>query len=174
MPAPQPIMVIVVGTLMGRLTARIGSKMVLVWGAVACSAAMVVAGVAHDRKWEIYLVMALLGVGIGMVIAAQANISVTTVPPEQTGVAAGMNANIRLIGGSIGVAAVITSSASNPLGLPTGRGYTLAFAVVAVVSALGAAVTVLLPDTTRGPTPEPFSTAALGLAGSAPPLPENN
>ena len=45
---------------------------------------------------------AVLGIGFGLAFAAMANLIVAAVPPEQTGVASGMNANIRTIGGSIG------------------------------------------------------------------------
>ena len=49
-----------------------------------------------------------------MAFAAMSNLVVQGVPPEQTGVASGMNANIRTIGGSIGAAvmsSIVTSTA---------------------------------------------------------------
>lgn len=147
--APQPALVIAVGTLTGRLTARIGSHLVLVVGAVFCTASMLLAAFGHRYEWELYASMGLIGIGIGLLVAAQANVAVTTVPPEQTGVAAGMNANIRLIGGSIGAAAMgtVVTSGLQPSGLPAEAGYTRAFALVALLSLAGAAVALLVPRT---------------------------
>ena len=59
---------------------------------------------AHGEKWELYLATAIMGVGFGLAYAAMSSLIVAAVPPEQTGVASGMNANIRTIGGSIGAA----------------------------------------------------------------------
>ena len=145
--APQPALVIAVGPIIGRLTARIGSQLVLVVGAVFCTASMLVVALAHDQVWELAVSMGLIGVGIGLLVAAQANVAVTTVPPEQTGVAAGMNANIRLIGGSIGAAVMgaVVTSVLQPSGLPAVAGYTSAFGLIAVLSLAGAAVALLIP-----------------------------
>jgi MFS family permease len=145
--APQPALVIAVGPIIGRLTARIGSQLVLVVGAVFCTASMLMAALAHNQAWELAVSMGLIGVGIGLLVAAQANVAVTTVPPEQTGVAAGMNANIRLIGGSIGAAVMgaVVTSVLQPSGLPAVAGYTSAFGLVAVLSLAGAAVALLIP-----------------------------
>ena len=48
------------------------------------------------------------GCGVGLVFACLSNLIVAAVPPEQTGVASGMNANIRTVGGSIGAAVMAT------------------------------------------------------------------
>ena len=62
---------------------------------------------------------ALLGVGIGLAFSAMSNLIVQAVPPAQTGVASGMNANIRTIGGAIG-AGVMSSIVTSTL---LGSGY---------------------------------------------------
>jgi sugar phosphate permease len=72
---------------------------------------------------------------------------VAGVPPEQTGVASGMNANIRTIGGSIGAAvmsSIVTSTAHHG-GLPTAAGYDHGFAFLTVTAALAAAAGLLVP-----------------------------
>ena len=72
-----------------------------------------------------------MGVGFGLVFSAMSTLIVAAVPPSQTGVASGMNANIRTIGGSIGAAvmASIVTSQLGPSGLPQESGYTTGFAV---------------------------------------------
>jgi hypothetical protein len=79
---------------------------------------------AHGAIWEILIATALLGIGIGLAFSAMSAIVVDAVPSHQTGVASGMNANIRTIGGSIG-AAVMTSVVTAdklPTGLPKESG----------------------------------------------------
>ena len=62
------------------------------------------------------------------------NLIVEAVPPSQTGVATGMNSNIRVVGAAVG-SAVTTSLIVNGViggGLPKEHGYVLAFAACTV------------------------------------------
>ena len=104
---------------------------------------------AHAHVWEIYLSSAIMGVGFGLVFSAMSALVVAAVPPSQTGVASGMNANIRTIGGSIGAAvmASIVTSQLGPSGLPEESGYTTGFAVMAAGLALAALAGLLIPAT---------------------------
>src|SRR5260221_8705920 len=65
---------------------------------------MTVLAFAHHHEWEIYLSKAIMGIGFGLAFSAMSALVVAAVPSSQTGVASGMNANIRTIGGSIGAA----------------------------------------------------------------------
>jgi MFS family permease len=102
---------------------------------------------AHSYVWEILLSMALQGIGFGMTFSAMAYIIVDSVRPEQTGVASGMNSNIRTLGGSIGtaVAASVVAASASGGGRPTDSGFTAAFAVLAAVALLGALAGLLIP-----------------------------
>jgi hypothetical protein len=81
---------------------------------------------------------------------------VLAVPAEQTGVASGMNANIRTIGGSIGAAmmASIVTSQLQPSGLPKESGYVVGFAALAGGLVLAALAGLRIPVGRR-----PVSTA---------------
>ena len=98
-----------------------------------------------------YLASVLLGSGVGFSFASMANLIVEAVRPDQTGVATGMNAVMRTIGGAIGgqVAASLLAATAVADGLPGENGYTLSFAVMALalVAAVGAALAV--PGRTR-------------------------
>jgi hypothetical protein len=69
----------------------------------------------------------------------------------QAGVASGMNANIRTIGGSIGsaVMASIVTSQLAPSGLPKEAGYTIGFAVMALGLLVAALAGFLIPSARR-------------------------
>ena len=75
-------------------------------------AATLLLAFAHDDKWELFLATSIMGIGFGLAFSSMSSLIVGAVSPEQTGVASGMNANIRTIGGSIGaalMASIVTS-----------------------------------------------------------------
>ncbi|GID29400.1 MFS transporter [Paractinoplanes brasiliensis] len=158
---PSSITMFASGALAGRLASIIGAKRVVVLGCLIAAASMALLAVAHGHTWEIYLSSALIGVGLGLVFAAMSGLVVAAVPPSQTGVASGMNANIRTIGGSIGAAlmASVVTSQLMPSGLPEKSGYTLGFAAMAVVLVL-AAVAALLPEAPATPRMAPAAPPA--------------
>jgi EmrB/QacA subfamily drug resistance transporter len=148
---PMTALMFCFGLLSGRLADIWGSKQVLLAGSALTAASFVVLTVAHDRSWQIYLFSGLLGAGLGFSMAAMSNLLVVAVPPTQVGAAAGMNANIRTIGGSIGaavVASIVTSGASAS-GLPTESGYNHGFLFMAISAALAAAACLAIPGAGR-------------------------
>ena len=83
----------------------------------------------------------LLGVGIGLAFAAMANLIVSNVRQDQTGVATGMNTVMRTLGGALGGQIAATFLAGDIVdGLPTDAAYGLAFAMCAVALLVGLAV----------------------------------
>src|SRR5580693_690035 len=141
-----------VGLFAGRLARRLGGKVLVIAGCLIGCVAMSILAFAHAQAWEIYLSTAIMGIGFGLAFSAMSALVVAAVPPSQTGVASGMNANIRTIGGSIGsaVMASIVTSQLGPSGLPEESGYTTGFAVMAAGLALAALAGLLIPAV-RGP-----------------------
>jgi EmrB/QacA subfamily drug resistance transporter len=166
---PSSVAMFVVGIASGRLTSRFGAKTVLVAGALISIVPFVLLTFAHHAEWEILVAMVLQGVGFGMAYAAMSNLVVQGVPPEQTGVASGMNANIRTIGGSIGAAVMssIVTSTTGIGGLPRESGYTHGFGLLTVATLAAALCAVLVPAAARarprGGQAEEMPHAELGL-----------
>jgi len=148
---PSSITMFTVGIFAGRLTRMLGGKVLVIAGCVIGCAAMSMLAFAHQHEWEIYVAGAIMGVGFGLVFSAMSALIVAAVPPSQTGVASGMNANIRTIGGSIGAAvmASIVTSQLTPSGLPKESGYTTGFAAMAGGLVLAALAGLLLPSVRR-------------------------
>ncbi|MGI8666474.1 MAG: MFS transporter [Jatrophihabitans sp.] len=148
---PMSVTMFISGAASGRLSARFGAKLVLVAGSAISIVPFLMLAFAHDHIWQIMFAMMLLGIGFGSAFSAMSNIIVDAVPSTQTGVASGMNANIRTIGGSIGAAvmASIVTSQALPSGLPKEIGYTTGFAMLAALLALAAVAGLLVP-TLRG------------------------
>jgi EmrB/QacA subfamily drug resistance transporter len=144
---PASITMFVVGQYSGRLTTRYGGRMLIITGSLIGAASMTMIAFAHDSRWEIYLASAVMGVGLGLAFTAMSALIVLAVPSDQTGVASGMNANIRTIGGSIGAAmmASIVTSQLQPSGLPKESGYVIGFAALAGGLLLAALAGLLIP-----------------------------
>jgi EmrB/QacA subfamily drug resistance transporter len=145
---PSSFTMFATGMFAGRLARRLGGKTLVVAGCLAGGGSMAILAFAHQHEWQIYLSSAAMGVGFGLAFAAMSALVVAAVPADQTGVATGMNANIRTIGGSIGAAAMasIVTSHLAPSGLPKEAGYTTGFAVMTGGMVLAALAGLLIPS----------------------------
>ncbi|SDM73887.1 MFS transporter [Actinacidiphila guanduensis] len=150
--APMAVMMFLVGMGANGLAARIGGKIVVLLGALIGAASMALLAFAHTHTWELYIATAVMGVGFGLAFAAMSSLIVAAVPPAQTGVASGMNANIRTIGGSIGAALMASVVTAHPAadGLPRESGYTGGFAMLGGALLVAALAAVLIPVSRRG------------------------
>jgi predicted MFS family arabinose efflux permease len=146
---PMSVMMFLVGMRATSLAARIGGKTVVLIGSLIGTVSMALLAFAHTQTWELYLSTAIMGVGFGLAFAAMSSLIVAAVPPEQTGVASGMNANIRTIGGSIGAALMSSVVTASPAadGLPREAGYTNGFAMLGGALLIGAFAAALIPVT---------------------------
>jgi MFS family permease len=144
---PSSITMFVVGLYAGRFARRVGGKIVVILGCAIGVVAMAMLAFAHDSKWELYVAAAIMGIGFGLAFAAMSSLIVSAVPSEQTGVASGMNANIRTIGGSVGAAlmASIVTSRLGAAGLPKEAGYTIGFTMLAGALIVAAIAALFIP-----------------------------
>jgi len=148
---PMTAAAFVVGLGASRAAARIGSKRVLLAGAACTSASFAVLTFSHHQKWEIYVVLGLLGLGLGASFSAVSIRIVEAVPANQVGEASGINANIRTIGGAIGaavVAAVITSGVRAGQ-FPSDSNYRNGFAVLMLGGILAGVACLFIPRERR-------------------------
>jgi EmrB/QacA subfamily drug resistance transporter len=143
---PSTIAIVVVGQMAGRLERLIGSRGSLIGGALFALACYVLLVADRTQELDIYVAAGLLGIGIGLSFSAMANLIVQNVGPEQTGVATGMNAVTRTLGGAFGgqLAATLLASNLGAGGLPASTGFTLSFlmCLIALAGALAFAVAV--------------------------------
>jgi EmrB/QacA subfamily drug resistance transporter len=154
--APNAGAMLFTGFAIGNLTARFGSKALLLVGALLGGVSFVALTVANGHPWQFLVVISVSGLGIGLGFAAMSNLVVDAVDETQTGAATGMNANIRTIGGAIGsavVASVLTSGAHG--GIPLHRSYTLSFGILALAFFLAAGAAAAVPATGRSSGTEP-------------------
>jgi EmrB/QacA subfamily drug resistance transporter len=148
---PASVAMFILGAASGRLSARYGSRAVLIAGTFIGIVPFVLLTVARAHESETLLAMVLQGVGFGLAYAAISSLVVQAVPADQTGVASGMNANIRTIGGSLGAAVMssIVTAGTHAGALPHNSGYTRGFLALTVAAAAAAAASLLVPRLRR-------------------------
>lgn len=144
---PQTVASFVAGVVAGRLANRVGSKAILIVGAGLNAAGLLALALAHDQVWAVIVETIVLGLAFGLAFAAMSNLVVDAVPQTQTGVASGMNTNIRTVGGAIGsaVLATVVTAELQASGLPVESGYTHGFLLLAVVSVVATVVAIFIP-----------------------------
>ena len=157
------------------LVRRFGARIVIGTGCLFGAAAFTSMALWHDATWQLYASTTLQGVGQGLVFSSLAGVVIASVPSDQTGVASGMNANIRTIGGSIGsaVMAGVVTARPGPDGLPLESGYVFGFGLLALGMILAAAASALLPNIHDQPTRdglEDADNASLGMMPAGPAL----
>jgi MFS family permease len=143
---PFALAMLVVAPLTGRLSAAIGSKPILIVGSLFAASSYGLLAVAHTQPWNIYIAAGLLGIGVAFGYASMSNLIIEAVPSSQTGVATGMNTNIRNIGAALGsgVATSLVVSGLAVQGHPREHGFVLAFVVCGAALVVAAAAGLLI------------------------------
>jgi MFS family permease len=132
------------------LIRRRGPRLPLVLGGAATAVAMAVLVFVHGSPVDVVIASGLMGVGVGMAYAAMPAYINASVPVEQSGIANGMNAVLRTVGGAIGTAVVgaVLTAGVKPvapgLALPTVDAYNHSFILAAALAVLAAAVPFLV------------------------------
>ena len=137
------------------LTARIGDRALLPLGSLVVAAAGVFFALTHAHLWEALVMMAVLGVGLGLTNAAIPGLIVHAVPEKETGSALGFNLVVRNVGFALGSAMTGMILASHtPLGgaLPTISGYTVVLWIATGICVVAAALTWSLHGAMDRPT----------------------
>ena len=153
---PSAVASFVVGLLTARLMGRFGSRLVIVTGTVVSAVSYAAIALLHETTTQLLIGITAQGLGTGLVISSSASVVIASVPAHQTGVASGMNANIRTIGGSIGsavMAGIVTAHLGGD-GFPVERGYTLGFLVLSAGLVVASVAALWIPDLHRAPRPE--------------------
>ncbi|MFI7605198.1 MFS transporter [Micromonospora sp. NPDC049366] len=160
---PMLVAMFVAGIAAGRLEARFSAKAQLATGAAFNVVASAMLAVAHDSRLEVAVAGGLVGLGIGLAFASMANLIVANVPASQTGVATGMNANIRTIGGAIGAAVVSGVITAHPQasGLPREAGFTMGFLLLTAIALAAAVAALAVPSGRRARGPRRPSAATI-------------
>jgi EmrB/QacA subfamily drug resistance transporter len=144
---PSSFALLFAGPLAGVFGRRTGFKWPLAIGMILVGISAASLAGWHDKPWHILAAMPVLGVGVGFAFAAMATLITEAVRPTETGVATGMNTVMRTVGGVIGGqigAALLAAHTIAGTNVPSVDGFTIAFAIAALVAFIGAGFAVLI------------------------------
>lgn len=146
-----------VGFAAGALSRVMPLRVMLAAGAAIMAVAVAATALYHSEAWQVAVAGGFFGAGLALSYAATASIVVQSVPASQTGVATGMNANLRTMGAAIGAAAVsaIVFGRVDATGAPYEVGYDTAFAVLAGLALATAAIVIAVRPRRAEPTAQP-------------------
>jgi MFS family permease len=148
---PFSVTILITSLFAGRIAHRFGSKAALTAGSALTGMSFVLMIGIHSQSWHFYLTSALFGIGVGLAFSALGNLIVEAVPRTHTGVASGMNAVMRTLGGAVGAAFVATFIAAHTVnGHPAESGYLLAMGISAGLPALAAVAALVIPRGSHG------------------------
>jgi len=151
---PFSLASVLAGRLARLLADRAGARAVLPVAALVQGGAFVLFALARSQLWEVFLVMAVAGLGVGAAFAAFPALIVSAVPASETGSAMSLNQVLRYTGFAIGsalTATVLTAATPDGGAAPGAGGYTT-LAVLGVVVCLATAVVTWLADPGRRST----------------------
>ncbi|MFJ8083609.1 MFS transporter [Streptomyces sp. NPDC096205] len=147
---PMGVIIIFAANAAGKNMARIGQRPLMAAGLllIAVGVGVLWARTPVDGNYwiDILPAVAVMSVGQGLAFASMTAASMTGVPQEQHGIASGFNVTAQQIGGSIGVAALVTvanavTSGTSPDDILSG--YHTAFITGGAVAAVGAVIIAL-------------------------------
>ena len=150
---PFSVSGILAGRLSGWLADRVGTHLVLPASALVLAAAMAGFGLVRSELWQLFGIMAVVGLAVGSAFAALPALIVAAVPATETGSAVALNQVLRNAGFATGSALTATLlQMATPAGevLPLSGGYTAIALVGGGVCLVTALLTWWLPAGTRG------------------------
>jgi MFS family permease len=115
--APATLVMLVVGPLLGRMTTRLGPKLVLIFGALVSAFGIILFILNRGTTNDVTLDVAVSFVGVVSIIIPIVNMISVSVPRENVAVGLGMNTMLRNVGGAIGpvLATTIMATYTTPL-----------------------------------------------------------
>jgi MFS family permease len=141
---------LVVGPYTGRIERRLGSRAQLQAGMACLVLAYLALVSTHATALELLIATVILGLGLGLGLSSLANLIVSAVRQEQTGVATGMNTVMRTLGGALGGQIVATFIANNVAhGQPTLPGFTASFALQSAFLIMAVIAGLFIPGSTH-------------------------
>ncbi|MEU9016039.1 MFS transporter [Actinomadura sp. NPDC048394] len=172
--APMGIAMMLVSPLSARISAAFGAKTSLILGMLVIGGGYGAAQGLMNAVWQVALVSALVGAGIGLAYSALPTLILGAVDPSESGAANGVNTLMRSIGTSVSSALLGTVLARNTVHfggaeVPDMTGFRISFVIATGAIALGVLLAAFLPSARRAarPTGHPAPPAPAGASAPA-------
>jgi MFS family permease len=161
---------VLAGRLARVLADHAGPRLVLPVAALVQGAGFVLFGLTRVELWQLFVVMAVAGLGVGAAFAAFPAQIVAAVPPSETGSAMSLNQVLRYVGFALGSAlTAVVLAAATPAGsaAPGSRGYTTLAVIGGAVCLVTAVVTWAIPPAATRPGSTDPGRRAAGVPADA-------
>jgi MFS family permease len=139
------------------LVQHLGMRTLLTVGCLVVAAACGYFALCHGALWQSFVMMGILGIGLGITFAAIPGLIVRSVPQSETGSAMGFYQVVRFIGFSLGsalTASILSSRISSSTGQPNVHGYTAVFWVAGAICVSAAIVAWILSSRGKEVSPD--------------------
>lgn len=148
--APGGFVMMLLSPVAGLISTKFGPKFTLIGGLAIITSGYTMASFFMSEVWELVLLSAINGAGVGLAYAAMPALIMAVVPVTETAAANGLNTLMRSIGTSTSsavLAVLLTSMTMTAAGhdVPTRQAFHVSFVVGACVALLGIVVSIFIP-----------------------------
>lgn len=155
--APSGLAMMATSPVAASLSSRSGPRVVLISGAALIAVSYVLILPFGSEVWQILVVNALIGVGLGLAYAAMPTLIMHAVPASETAAANGLNSLMRTLGTTLSsaVTAAVLAQLTVSVGaveVPSSEGFRLTFVIGAIGAVVAVVLGLLIP---RAPKPDP-------------------
>ncbi|MFE3290551.1 MFS transporter [Rhodococcus sp. NPDC059234] len=110
---PSGLLTMVCGPLGGAVARRRGARLTLIGAVCAMITGLVAAAALPEQRWQIMVISAVFGIGMGLYYASGPNLVMDAVPAEQSAVGAAMLGVVAQLGNAIAVTVLSVVMAQN-------------------------------------------------------------
>jgi predicted MFS family arabinose efflux permease len=144
---PLAVLMLAVSRMLPTFVRWAGAPAVLAVGCLIAVAGSAFFALFHGALWEAFVMMGILGLGLGMTFAAIPGLIVQAAPAGETGSAMGFYQVVRWVGSAVGSALVasVLAAHTTSAGHPSVGGYTMTLWISVVICAIAAVLTYVLP-----------------------------
>jgi MFS family permease len=164
---PLAVLILAGSYALPTLVRYVGIRVLLAIGCLVVGVSGALFAVWHAALWQAFVMMAVLGLGLGTTFAAIPGLIVRSVPAHETGSAMGFYQVVRYVGFSLGsavAASILASHTSDATGRPTLSGFTTVLWAASAICALAAILAWVLPARVRPlAPPQRLGDDAIGL-----------
>jgi len=144
---PMSALMLLGSWLLPFLDRLVGIRSLLTAGCLVVAAGSGYFALYHGALWESFVMMGILGIGLGTTFAAIPGLIVRSVPHSETGSAMGFYQVVRFVGFSLGSAftsSILASHISTSTNQPALEGYTTVFWLAGAICVVAALVAYIL------------------------------
>lgn len=158
---PMSAAIFVMGLISAKLARRFGERTIMVAGPAIAALGLLFLLFTPVQLWQALVASGLSGVGVGLTLASMPALVIASVPKHQSGVAGGINANLRTVGGALGAALIASVISAVPGEFPTAVAYQTGFFITTMAAILAVVIGICMTRSARQTATDDKSEASI-------------